>query len=173
MGSSPRVRKLALLVHLVFSVGWIGAALAYLALGVAAASTAEAATVRAAWIGMALIGWSVIVPLALGTLVTGVVVSAASPWGLVRHYWVVISLVLTVFAVVVTVLHMPAVSALAVQAREADGAELVQLGGDLFHPSVGVLVLLVITVLNVSKPRGVTRFGRRPRRADRPEVSAP
>ena len=32
----PRVRKFALAVHLTFSVGWIGAVVAYLALGIAA-----------------------------------------------------------------------------------------------------------------------------------------
>jgi hypothetical protein len=47
--------------------------------------------------------------------------------------------------------------------------------GDLFHPGVGLLVLLVITVLNVYKPRGMTRYGwrkqqeaREQRRASQP-----
>jgi hypothetical protein len=44
-------------------------------------------------------------------------------------------------------------------AREADAAELGELGGDLLHPGVGLLLLLVITALNVYKPRGMTRYG--------------
>ncbi|HEU5099786.1 MAG TPA: hypothetical protein VFU22_12235 [Roseiflexaceae bacterium] len=44
-------------------------------------------------------------------------------------------------------------------ARAADSVHLSRLGGDLFHPSVGLLVLLVITVLNIYKPRGVTAYG--------------
>ena len=64
MTLSPAVRKLALTVHLTSSVGWIGAVLAYLALGVAAVTRSDPQTVRAAWTAMDLTGWWVIVPLA-------------------------------------------------------------------------------------------------------------
>ena len=70
-----------------------------------------------------------------------------------------ITLVLTTLSTVIVLLHMPTVSALAGVAREADGAELAGLGGDLLHPGVGPLVLLVITGLNVYKPRGLTPHG--------------
>lgn len=62
-----------------------------------------------------------------------------------------------IFCTVVLLLHMPTVSTLASMARKADAAELSRLGGDLFHPGVGLLVLLVIVVLNVYKPQGMTR----------------
>lgn len=161
MTTAPGARKFTLTVHLVFSVGWIGAAVAYLTLGAFAATSHDAATIRAAWIAMELIGWSTIVPLALGTLLSGLVVSLTSPWGLIRHYWVMITLLLTVFAVAVTVLHMPSVSSMADAARGATPDELGRLGGDLFHPGVGLVVLLVIMALNVYKPRGRTRYGHR------------
>lgn len=165
---APRLRKLVLTAHLVSSVGWIGAALTYLGLGVAAVNTADAATVRAAWVAMELTGWFVIVPLALAALSTGLVMSLGTGWGLLQHYWVLISFVLTVLATGVTVLHMPDVSALAALARQADGAELAPLGGDLFHPGAGLVVLVVITVLNVYKPRGLTPLGYRKQRDRRP-----
>ena len=71
------------------------------------------------------------------------------------------SLVFSWFASAAAALNSssPTVSALADVAREADGAALGGLGGDLFHPGVGLLVLLVITVLNVYKPRGLTPYG--------------
>jgi hypothetical protein len=78
---------------------------------------------------------------------------------LFRHYWVVITLVLTSFAILILLLHMPTVSALASVAREADSATLRELGGDLFHAGSALLVLLVITVLNMYKPRGLTPYG--------------
>ena len=56
---------------------------------------------RAASIAMQLIGWSAIVPLACGSLLTGLVMSLGTPWGLFRHYWVLITFVLTVFSAVV------------------------------------------------------------------------
>jgi hypothetical protein len=115
--------------------------------------------VRAVWIGMELVGWFVIVPLALAALLTGLVMSVGTQWGLFRHYWVLISFVLTIFSTIVLLLHMPTVSAMAGMAREADGAHRSGLGGDLFHAGGGLLVLLVITVLNVYKPRGLTPYG--------------
>jgi uncharacterized membrane protein len=161
MAMPPRLRKLALTVHLTVSVGWTGAVIAYLALGVAAATSQDAQTVRAAWTAMERTGWSVIVPLALCSLLTGLVMALGTKWGLARHYWVLFSLALTIFATVVLLLHMPTVSALADQAQQAEGASLHGLGGDLLHPGVGLVVLLVIQVLNVYKPPGMTRYGQR------------
>src|SRR6266851_9960371 len=124
-------------------------------------------TVRAAWIAMELTGWWAIVPLAITALLTGLVMSLGTHWGLFRHYWVLISLALTLLRTVVLVLHMPSVSAMASMARQMDGADLRALGGDLFHPSVGLLVLLAVTVLNVYKPAGVTPYGWRRQREQR------
>lgn len=155
----PRARRLAIAFHLTCSVGWIGAVLVYLALGVAATTSADAATIRGAWVGMELAGWFVIVPLALGSLLTGVVMALGTAWGLFRHYWVLLAFALTTFSTVVLLLHMPDVSATADSAREAGTVDLRTLGGDLFHPSVGLVVLLATLVLNVSKPSGLTRYG--------------
>lgn len=161
------LRKLTLTVHLTASVGWIGAVVAYLALGVFAATSQDPQTVRAAWIGMELTGWYTIVPLALAALLTGLIMSLGTPWGLFRHYWVLISLALTLLCVVVLLAHMPTVSATADMARTADGAHLAGLGGDLLHPGVGLPVLLAIMVLNVYKPRGLTPYGWRKQHEER------
>jgi hypothetical protein len=158
MTMTPGVRKLALTAHLTVSVGWIGAVIAYIAIDVAAMASGDAQTVRAAWIAMELTGWFVLVPLALASLLTGLVMSLGTSWGLFRHYWVLISFVLTTLSTVVLVSHMPDVSAVAAMVRE--GAELHGSGrSDLLHAGGGLVVLLVITVLNVYKPRGMTRYG--------------
>lgn len=155
----PGLRKLALSVHLTFSVGWIGTVVAYLALGVTATNGRDAATIRGAWMAMELIGWYVIVPLAVASLLTGLVMALGTKWGLFRHYWVSISFFLTLFATVVLILHMPTVTATADVARTADIKVLNTLGGDLHHPAVGLVILLVVQVLNLYKPRGLTRYG--------------
>jgi hypothetical protein len=172
MAMSPRLRKFALAAHLTFSMGWIGTVVAYLSLGVAAVSSQDSETVRAAWIAMELTGWYVIVPLALASLLTGLVMALGTNWGLFRHYWVLLSFMLTMFAAVVLLLHMPDVSVLADVAKEAEDATLDGLGGDLLHPALGLVVLLVIQVLNVYKPRGMTRYGWRKQQAQR-GASAP
>src|SRR4051794_40618730 len=107
MTPSPSLRKLVLFVHLTSSLGWVGSVVAYIALGISASTTRDAETIRAAWIAMELIGWWVIVPLALASLASGLVISLGSGWGLFRHYWVLISLGLTVLATIIVVLHMP------------------------------------------------------------------
>jgi xanthine/uracil permease len=168
----PGVRKFALSAHLTFSGGWIGAVLAYLTLGVIAVTSPDVQTVRAAWTAMELIGWYVIVPLALASLVTGLVMALATKWGLFRHYWVLISFALTVLATVVLLLHMPTVSSMAEIAQEAEGARLERLGGDLGHPGIGLVVLLVIQVLNLYKPPGMTRYGWR-KQEEKRELSQP
>lgn len=165
---SPGARKVLLSVHLSLSVGWIGAAAAYLAVGIAADVSSSPDTIRGTWIVMELIGWFVIVPLAVGALTTGVAIALGTRWGLFRHYWVTFSLALTTFAVVVLLLHMPSVSVTADEARAAAPAQLNALGGDIGHPAIGLAVLVVTLVLNVYKPRGVTAYGRR-----RPDPSSP
>jgi uncharacterized membrane protein len=164
---SPALRKFALASHLVVAIGWIGAVLVYLALATAAEMSDNPDTVRAAWIAMELSGWYVIVPLAVASLITGVIMGASTRWHLFRHYWVVFSLALTTFAAAVLVLHMPTVSSKADAARVGGPEELAALGGDLAHPLIGLLVLLAVLVLNVYKPRGMTRYGQRKQAEER------
>lgn len=172
MVMGPRLRKLALSVHLTVSIGWIGSVVAYLALGLAALTTDDDLTLRAAWIAMDLTGWYVIVPLAVASVITGLIMSLGTKWGLLRHYWVLYSFIITVVAAAVLLLHMPDVSQLANVAREgATGAEgehlLGQLrSGDLLHPTLGLVVLLTVQILNIYKPTGMTRYGRSMQRSE-------
>ena len=98
---SPGLRKLVLTADLTCSVGWIGAVVAYLALGVFAAAARDAEAVRSAWVAMEVAGWWAIVPLAPAALLTGLVMALGTPWGLFRHYWVLISLALTLLCIAV------------------------------------------------------------------------
>jgi uncharacterized membrane protein len=160
MTMTSGLRKFVLTAHLVSSLGWIGAVVAYLALVVAALTSEDAHTVRAAFRAMELT-YFVLVPLAVASLLTGVVQALGTTWGLFRHYWVLFKLVLTVVATTVLLLHMPAVNSLAEAAAETDGADLPGAGGELLHAGVGLLVLLTTAILGVYKPRGMTRYGLR------------
>jgi hypothetical protein len=163
MTMGPRLHKFVLSVHLTVSVGWIGAVAAYLALDVAVATSKAPQTLRAAYLGMGLIARNVIVPLAFASLLTGLVVSLGTKWGLFRHYWVLISFLLTVFATVVLVTETRTISSFADIAADptTSGVDLDALGSTLVHSVGGTVVLLVILILNVYKPRGLTRYGQR------------
>ncbi len=161
---TPRLRKVALTAHVTFSVGWLGAVATFLALAIAGLTSQDAQMVRAAYLAMALTGWFVIVPLSLASLLSGLVQSLGTVWGLFRHYWVLIKLLMTVLASIVLLAHMRPISYMAALAAERvlSGDELrglrIQLVADA---GAALLVLLVATTLSVYKPRGVTRYGRR------------
>jgi hypothetical protein len=169
---TPGVRRFVLATHLSISIGWFGAAVAYVALDIAATTGHDPLMLRSAYLGMDLIVRSVIAPLAIAALVTGLVMSLGTRWGLLRHWWVVISLILTLFAVVVLLVETRVISALALVAADpaASTDRLRSLGGTLVHSVGGLAVLLVILVLNVYKPRGLTPYGWRKQQEERREV---
>lgn len=153
---TSRLRKLTLTAHVGVSVGWLGAVLAYLALAIAAVASGDPALVRAAFLSMELIGWFVIVSCAFGALLTGIVQGLLTPWGVLRHWWVVVKLVLTVLATIVLVKHMPTVSRVAADAKSSGHASKHLLA----HAIGGAVVLLAILALSIYKPWGKTPRGR-------------
>lgn len=158
---SPSIRKLALAIHLTGSVGWLGAVVAYLALDLTVATSRDPQVVRAAWIGMGMVVTSVIVPLSFASLVTGLVMALGTKWGLFRHWWVLISFVLTVFASLVLLSETRLVSSIAGRAADPSTSveQLLRYPPTLLHSVGGLAVLLVVQVLNVYKPQGLTPYG--------------
>ncbi|MEU9109928.1 hypothetical protein AB0D54_37510 [Streptomyces xanthophaeus] len=168
----PRLRKLALTLHVTSSVGWLGAVAAFLALAVAGLTSSSLQTVRGAYLAMDVVGWYVIVPFSIACLLTGLGQSLGTVWGLVRHYWVIAKLLITVVATLLLLVHMQPVGHLADAAARAAlaGGELqgmrIQLIADA---AAALLVLLTAAALSVFKPRGVTRYGRRRQREQIPQ----
>ena len=153
----PRVRTAVLTAHVVTSVGWLGAVIAYIALDMAASFGTDAAEVAAAYQGMRLIARAVIIPLALASVFVGLLNALGTPWGLARHYWVLMKLLLTVVATTVLLLESKTIDALATEAASA--ADPRTLPGTLPHSIGGLLVLLVVMLLSTYKPRGLTKYG--------------
>jgi len=166
MTMSPGLRKLTLTAHVTSSVGWMGAVACFLALAIVGLTSGEDHAVRAAYVAMKVTTWAVIVPLCLASLLTGLIESLATPWGLFRHYWVVAKLVLTALATVVLLVHTEPIGLLADAAAQATfgGADVqstrIQL---LVDAAAALFVLLVATVLAIYKPRGMTGHGWRKR----------
>ncbi|MBA3421213.1 MAG: hypothetical protein H0U12_04865 [Thermoleophilaceae bacterium] len=164
MTMTPRLRNLALTAHVTSSVGWFGAVAGFLALAVTGLTSQDAQMVRAAYLAMELTAWFVIVPLALASLVTGLVQSLGTTWGLFRHYWVLVKLVVTIFATIVLLMQTQPISYMAGVAAETtlSSADLREARISLVaHAGGGLVVLLVPAILSVYKPRGRTRYGRR------------
>ena len=162
---TPRLRKLALTAHVASSVGWLGAVAGFLALAVAGLTSQDAQLVRAVYLAMELTVWFVLVPLAVASLLTGLVQSLGTNWGLFRHYWILVKLLINVVATIVLLLYMQTLGSLAdVAARttlSGDDLSRLQSPSPVLHAGVALLLLLVATVLAVYKPRGLTPYGQR------------
>lgn len=163
---SPSLHKFLLTAHITVSVGWLGVVLAKVGLGILAMTTAAPAVTDALVMSMKRLNVA-FPPLAIGTAITGVLLSLGTKWGLLRYYWVVTKQVLTV-GVVATAVQL--------SNRMMDGAFLgiasspatLLVGLSVTH----VLMLGVATVVSVYKPWGKTWFGRRADAARRPRGGA-
>jgi hypothetical protein len=159
---TPGSRRLALTAHVAFSVGSLGAVATFLLLAIAGLTGSDAPLARAAYLAMDATARLVIAPLIAAALVSGLISSLGTPWGLVRHYWVVVKLLLTAITLIVLLQQLEPIRYLADAAAEA-GLSAADLRGPRWslaaHAGGGLLVLLLATVLGTYKPKGMTRYG--------------
>ncbi len=162
---TTRVRKFALTAHVTSSVGWLGAIIGFMAHAVAGLTSQDAQTVRAAYLMMDLTGWFVLVPLSFASLLTGLVQSLGTAWGLFQHYWVIVKLSITVFATVILLIYMQTLDNLASVAAKTTFSSADFSGhqgaSPVVHASVALLLLLTCVVLSVYKPWGKTHYRKR------------
>ncbi|MFF0314763.1 hypothetical protein ACFYPH_08945 [Micromonospora sp. NPDC005252] len=150
----PATRKALLTLHLITSLGWLGADLVLLTLGIAAQRGADPAVVYPV---AGLVGTVLFAPLSVLVWLVGVASALLTPWGLVRHRWVLVKLVITTVMVgLVLFLLTPNLrhaSALGAALPARDRADLV------IAPAVSTSLMIIATVLSTYKP-----WGRRPAR---------
>jgi hypothetical protein len=159
-------RRLLLTLHIALSVGWLGASMGMLTLAIAARAGGHA---HAAYWAMHLLADVLLVPLSVGVLLVGVLGAATTPWGLLRHRWVLVKLVATCAAVLLSLLALPAMTEIAyraatehaVAAERSAGIRLIIAG------AVSVSLYLSLTAISVLKPWGRTARGRRQAGAER------
>lgn len=158
---SRSARKTLLTVHIFFSVGWIGAVLAYLAINIVALTSSDDTATRGAYLLLDPILRYCITPMGIITLFTGIALGLGTRWGLLTHRWVAASLWLTLIAVFIMISHI--FGDVAELTRQVSDGALDPNDGraDLPHTIASIIWLTGIMVLNIYKPRGLTRRGRR------------
>ena len=162
MTLTPRARRLALTAHVASSVGWLGAVLAFVALAVVGLTSEDSGTVRGAYLVMEPAAWFVLVPLAVASLLTGILQGVGTAWGVFRHYWVVFKLLINVVATAVLLVYMETLSLLAdVAADESAVLSDVRSASPLLHGLAAFVLLTVALTLAVYKPRGTTPWAKR------------
>jgi hypothetical protein len=162
MTMTPSARKVVLTAHITSSVGWLGVVLGFLALALTGLASRDERVVRGVYVSMHVMTWWAIVPLSSLSFATGLLASLGTPWGLVRHYWVLVKLGLTLITIPLLILHTRPIGWMAQAAlRVTPIAEaLMSLRAQLvFDAAAAAVVLLVATVLSVYKPRGLTPYG--------------
>ena len=117
---------------------------------------------RGAYLAMDMITRFVIVPLSLAPLfLTGPILSLGTPWGLFKHYWIIVKLVINVLSTIILLIHLQPIGYLA---RSAVNGTLSSADHELqtqmvFAAGAGLAALLAATTLAVYKPRGMTKYG--------------
>ncbi|WP_443031891.1 DUF2269 domain-containing protein [Streptomyces sp. CA-210063] len=164
MKTSRPVRRGFLVVHVAASACWLGLTLGLLALGVTAGTTGSSETVEASVRAMKLFADWLLIPVALLTFGSGLVLSLGTPWGLARHRWVWTKFWLTLATLTATVFALrPGVNS--ALTAVAAGGPLPDAGDVLFGPVVSLTAYVFMTAISVLKPWGLTRRGRRLRQA--------
>lgn len=159
MPLSQPFRKFTLLAHVLSSVGWAGAVAAFLALAVTGLNSPSPVVVRAVYIAMPSITTWIIVPLAILSLLTGLVLSICTPWGLLRHYWIIFKLLISAASLPLLFLHTSIIRRVATAASDItlpftslheDRQQLV------VASAASLAALVAAALLSVYKPRGRT-----------------
>ena len=154
-------RKLLLICHIAVSVSLIGTVVSFLFLAVIGILATTFEIQRITYPAMAMLTVYLILPMAIMSLVIGIIQSLYSPWGLVQHYWVVAKLFLSALTIGVLLMQLDTINTLATitshMTLSAD--DMGQQMRVIVHASGGLVVLLLATVLSVYKPRGMTRYG--------------
>lgn len=158
----PRLSKLVLTSHITFSVGWLGSIAVFLALAIAGVISKDSQLARAAYVAMELSAWFVIVPLCFASLLTGLIQSLGTKWGLFKYYWIIVKLFLTIVATIFLLLHMQPISYLAGIAADTSFSNTQEFGlriQIITQAGAGILVLLAATTISVYKPWGKIQLG--------------
>lgn len=163
------LRKFILTAHVTFTVGWLGAVVAFLVLAIAGLTSQHTQTISAAYIAMELITRYVIVPLSFAPLLTGPILSLGTPWGLFRHYWILAKLVITILCTIIMQLHVQPIIHLAhVTNMAIINTDIQRMQVQMVIASSAALVALVVaTILAVYKPKGMTPYGWRKQYEDK------
>ncbi|MFC4591742.1 M48 family metalloprotease [Sphaerisporangium corydalis] len=168
---SRRGRQTLLVLHYVSSVGWLGVGLCQLTLNVVALTTGDPALRHAAHEFAHILDRSVLTFLAVGAAVTGILLAVRGKWGLFKHRWIVVKLVVNVALIIATPIWVGSWIGQAIKATAGETPATGYPRGELMGSSVVIVsTLLIVTVISVVKPWG----RRRPTRpAPSPRASLP
>jgi uncharacterized membrane protein len=152
-----------LFIHIVTGVSWMGTDIALAILVFGALCLDDAERIAANYLAVSYIGVIAVPVLAIAMTVSGIILSIGSGLGLLKHWWVLVKLVISlvlrvlVYAALLPELRtLPDMVEMGASADEARG----QLGPTttelLFPPIVSFTMMAVASLLSIFKPWGKT-----------------
>jgi hypothetical protein len=162
-----RTRQVLVFLHVVVSLGWMGAGLANVVLAMTAGYTSDADVRRVCYQMISVVDTYLVIPGAFAAFVSGVVLSLVTPWGLARYWWVLSKLVLTVVVIVYSTVGIGVWVETSIAATNLTDVESPVAGPLAYGTLPNIVAFLFMTWVSVAKPWGTTPWAkkRRPRRA--------
>jgi uncharacterized membrane protein len=143
----PSVRRAVLTTHIIASVALLGDCAALLAINIRAATTSDPALAASSYELLSMFTAVFGIPLSMVSLATGLVLGFGTKWGVLRHRWVTVKLLVILSVILVGAFVMgPATETM----RSGDGGTEPLL---IVASAYDVLALSLATGLSVYKPR--------------------
>jgi hypothetical protein len=154
-------RRWLLTLHLLFSAILFGLTIAFLILSITAANTNDEGDLKACYTSMHVLAKTSLKPSAIGALVTGILLSVLTQWGLFKFYWIIVKEGLTLLSIVLGPIGMEYWTLKAVTLTSAEGLSALQ--DPAFNVNSGqlwtgiilqIISLAAMFVISVFKPWG-------------------
>lgn len=162
-------RRWLLTLHLLFAAIMFGVAVGFLILSITAANTNDEGVLKACYTGMHVLAVTSVRASTIGTLVTGILLSVLTQWGLFKFYWIIVKEGLTLLSIVLGPVGMYFWTLKAVTLTSAEGlgalqdpAFVVNSGRLWIGIILQILSLVAMFAISVFKPWGPRKRKNRP-----------
>lgn len=154
---SQNLRKLNLTAHVSTSLSWLGAVIVFTVLAITALNSIDVQISKASIIALKICTWYVILPLCIASFLTGIIQALGTKWGLLKHYWIIVKLILTVISTLLLMLHIQPIDTIAntaINSQNTFDFSTVELVNLISKSGAAIIALLIITTISIYKPWG-------------------
>lgn len=155
-------KKWLLTIHILFAAIMFGVMVTFLILGITAANTTNVDVLQACYNSMHILAKTSVRASAIGTLVSGILLSVLTKWGLFKFYWIIAKEILTVIAIGIGVVGMYNWTLNAITLVSQDGDTVWQNPSFIINTEqlvIGIILqiicLIALYLLSVFKPWGL------------------
>jgi hypothetical protein len=154
-------RKWLLMFHLLFSAIMLGGAVAFLIMSITAASTSDEGMLKASYTIMHILAKTSVKVSTIGALVSGILLSMLTQWGLFRYYWIIAKEALTLLSILLGPIGMYLWTLKAVTLTTSEGLNSLHIPEFIVNNNqlwVGIILQIIsiagMFVISVFKPWG-------------------